>query len=413
MQAVVLAAGKSSRFYPFRDLPHKSYVSLLGKKIIEYTLLELKKAGIEEVIIVVKSEKEKLDPDPDLGIKLSYVFLSEPTGMGDALLKAKNFIKDDFFLINAYHINFSKFSESLKKQKRNKDDLVLLLKEHLGSASQYGVVKTQGEKVLEIIEKPSETESGLRVVGMYLMPLKFLEVLSKTPVEHYSLEKAISAYAKVDSVVYYKTEEETFSLKYPWDLFTFTKYLLDSSNKFISDKAEISEKAVISGNVIIEDGVKIMEGACIKGLCYIGKNTIVGNNALVRDYSVVGENVILGAYSEIKNSVIMEGSKMHSGFVGDSVIGANCRIGANFCSANRRLDRAEIKVDGVNTGLSFLGVIMGSLVKCGIGVNTMPGVIIGRNSIIGPSTTVVKSIKENMRYYVKFAEVVEELHHEK
>jgi len=53
MQAVILAAGKSSRFYPYSNLPHKSCFKVLGKTILEHTLLSIKKAGINDVIIVV------------------------------------------------------------------------------------------------------------------------------------------------------------------------------------------------------------------------------------------------------------------------------------------------------------------------------------------------------------------------
>jgi len=61
---------------------------------------------------------------------------------------------------------------------------------------------------------------------------------------------------------------------------------------------------------------------------------------------------------EVKNTLIMEDSKTHSGFIGDSVIGRNCRIGAGFNTANVRLDRATVKVvikeQKTDTGLKSL-----------------------------------------------------------
>jgi bifunctional UDP-N-acetylglucosamine pyrophosphorylase/glucosamine-1-phosphate N-acetyltransferase len=409
MQAVILAAGKSSRFYPFTDLEHKSYVPLLGKKIIEHTLSELKKTGVDEVIIVIKGEKEKLSDDNSLGIKIKYVVQEEPLGMGNALLKAKGLIKGDFFLLNAYHINFSRFSDDLKNRKKSKDDLVLLLKKEKDNLDQYGIAKIDGENVLEIIEKPKDALESLRVIGIYFMPARFLDILETIPSEHYALEKAISLYAKGNKVKYFETKENTLSLKYPWDLFKFSKELFKNSKMWISDSADVSKEAIIKGEVIIDDGAKILEGACIKGPCYIGKNVVIGNNALVREYSIIDKNCVIGAFCEVKNSIILENTKIHSGFVGDSIIGSGCRIGANFCSANRRLDREKIKIEGVDTQLNSLGVIMGNFVNCGVGVSTMPGVVIGGHSLIGPSSIIMKSVKENNKYYVRFEEIVEEI----
>lgn len=409
MQAVILAAGQSSRFYPFTDLPHKSYVPLLGKKIIEHTLLELKKVGVDEAIVIVKGEKEKLDESKDLGIKINYIFQKEPLGMGDALLQAKDLIKGDFFLLNSYHVNFAEFSEDLKSKKKNNDDLVLLLKKEKDNLAQYGIATVEGENVVEIIEKPKDTSEALRVIGMYLMSAKFLDTLSAIPNEHYALEKAISVYAKENKVKYIETTKDTLSLKYPWDLFKFSKEFLKHSKGWVSDSAEVAKNAILIGEVTIDDGAKILEGVCIKGPCYIGKNTIIGNNALIRENSIIERDCVIGASCEVKNSIILENTKIHSGFVGDSIIGANCKMGANFCTANRRLDRQKIKIEGVDTGLDSLGVIMGNSVNCGVGVYTMPGVVIGKNCLIGPSSVVMKSVKENNRYYVRFQEIVEEI----
>src|SRR3989344_3640304 len=127
-----------------------------------------------------------------------------------------------------------------------------------------------------------------------------------------------------------------------------------------------------------------MEGARIKGPCFIGKNTMIGNNAIVRNNVDIEENCVIGANMEIKNSFVMKNSKTHSGFIGDSIIGENVRLGANFDTANVRLDRETVKIEisgeKIDTGLKKLGTIVGSGVKIGIKSSTMPGIMIGGNS---------------------------------
>ena len=122
------------------------------------------------------------------------------------------------------------------------------------------------------------------------------------------------------------------------------------------------------------------------------------------------ENAIVGANMEIKNSLIMENSTTHSGYIGDSIIGRNCKIAAGFYSANVRLDRefikSLVKEENVDTGLKYFGAIFGEGTEIGIRASTMPGVIIGRNAVIGPSTVVMQNVPDHTKYYTKFKSVV-------
>jgi len=114
---------------------------------------------------------------------------------------------------------------------------------------------------------------------------------------------------------------------------------------------------------------------------------------------------------EIKNSLVLENTTFHSGFIGDSVIGPNCKIGTSFNTTNVRLDRTNVSSfvgdKKTDTGLGSLGIIMGGSVVVGGNVSAMPGVIVGENVNIGPSTTVMKNIPSNTVYYTKFQEIVE------
>ena len=115
---------------------------------------------------------------------------------------------------------------------------------------------------------------------------------------------------------------------------------------------------------------------------------------------------------EIKNSLVQEGTHFHSGYLGDSVIGKNCRFGAGFIVANRRIDRGNIKsvVKGekVDTGLTYLGVIVGDNTRFGIHSGTMPGVLIGSDCLIGPGSLVFENLEDNTAFYTKFEGVRKE-----
>jgi len=414
MQAVILSAGESSRFSPFRYFDHKSLVKILGKEILIHTIESIKKSGITDVIIVVSKKegvKSLLGDGRKFGVKIKYVLQEKPTGAGNGLLLAESLIKGDFFLLNASHIDFAEFKDQMVKKKSSKDKAIFLAKEQdrLGN---FGVLKTKGDKVTGLIEKPGEGKepSNLRLIGIYLFSKDFLKTLSQTPDEHYRLESAILNFVKKEQVRFVKTEKEAPSLKYSWDILGVKNYLLSRLKSFRGRNIHVAKSAEIIGPVVISDNAVIMEGAKIKGPCFIGANTMIGNNAILRGNVDIEENCTIGANMEIKNSLIMSGTKVHSGFIGDSVIGENCRIGADFSTANVRLDRKSIKVrikeKEVDSELKFLGTMIGENTKIGIKVSTMPGIIIGRNSIIGPATVVLRNVPENSRYYTKFKEIV-------
>jgi len=414
MQAVILAAGRSSRFYPYNYFSHKSLIKILGKPIIVHTVESIKKSGIKDIILIVSKDseiKKILGNGKNIGVNIQYVVQKEPTGGGNGLLLGEKLIKGDFFLLNVSHVDFWEFKE-LILAKKSKNDMAILLAGKEENLQKYGVLKVDKDKVTDLIEKPKKGEepSNLRLIGIYLFAKDFLKTLRQAPDEHYRLEKAISNFSKNHLVKFAEAKNEVPSLKYSWDLLGIKNYLFKNIKKSIGKNVKIAKSAEVIGKVIIEDGVEIMEGSRIKGPCFIGKNSVVGNNVVLRNNADIEENCVIGANIEIKNSLVMQNSKTHSGFIGDSIIGENVRLGANFDTANVRLDRetvkTEISKEKIDTDLKKLGTIIGPSVKVGIKSSTMPGIIIGGGSIIGPSTVVLQNVPENSKYYTKFKEIV-------
>lgn len=416
MQAVILAAGRSSRLYPFATEYHKSMISLLGKPILAYTIEGVRQAGIKDVVVIVKDDRvieSYFGNGKKFGVKIAYAIQKEPLGMGDALLRAKKHLKDRFILLGSHHINCEVLIKSMLAKLTNGVDGVLLVKKRTDTWN-WGVVTLKGKKVQGVVEKPEKEKalSNLTLVSIYSLPFHFISFLEKTNKHHYSFEEALNLFVKEKKVITAITKEEITTLKFPWDIINIKNYLLKKIKSNISKNANIAKSVEMIGEVIIDEGVTIMEGVRIKGPCFIGKGATIGNNALLRGGVNVEEGVTIGGFAEVKNSLIMEGTTTHSGFIGDSVIGENCKIAAQFCTANVRLDRESVKVwvkeEKVDTGLKYLGVMMGKRVRTGIKVSTMPGVFIGKDAIIGPSTTVLRNVSENVGYYTKFKEIVEE-----
>lgn len=423
MQAVILAAGQSSRFWPLNQ-QHKSLVKIMGKPLIWYTIEGLIKYGIKDIIIVQSSRKdiEAELKNYNFGIDVKYVDQSEPKGMGDAILCAQNLIKDDFVVVNPYHFEIEEILKgTLAKYPLKKKSIEMIL---FGIKTDrpwdYGVY---GMKIMNdlpyvtgIIEKPEKGKepSDLRVVGIYILPLNFIaDYLRRVSEKQYSLEEAINLYLEENSnktpdrpnlTIAAILQKETPSLKYPWNLFSVETLLMNKHLKQeISESAKIYKNVVIEGNVYIGKNAKIFEGAVIKGPCYIGDNCIIGNNTIIREYSNLENNVLVGALAEVARSIFQESVHCHSGYFGDSILADSCRIGAGTITANVRIDReeisAKIKGEKVKTGLKSLGAIIGERAKIGIHCSLMPGVLIGRESLIGPQSVVFKNIENNEVYF--------------
>lgn len=417
MKAVILTAGKSSRFWPL-NLKHKALFKIMGRPLIYYTIESLRKAGIKDIIIVQSPKKDierelKACPAPNSSCRgVKYVIQKEPRGMGNAIFQAKKFIKGSFFVLNAERIEAGELIKLAIRKKRKTGCKSVLIGQKTENPGLYGVMKLKGDKVLKVVEKPKRGKepSNIRAVGVYLLEPKFFEIYQKVKKEHNDFEKALSINMKkndVRAVLLKKEEKDTPSLKYPWHLFGVCKYLFEKylSSK-ISKTARISKKAVIKGKVFIGENTKIFEGATIKGPCYIGKNCIVGNNSLIREYTNLEDNVLIGAMAEVSRSIFQKNVHVHSGFFGDSILSKGCRIGAGTITANVRIDRGEIKsvVKGekIETGLDSLGVIMGENSKIGINISLMPGVLIGSNCNIGPNSVVLENIEDKTTFYTEF-----------
>lgn len=417
MKAVILAAGHSSRLYPFAKDEHKSMIRIMGKPLLEYTIDGLRRNEIKELVIVVgknSSVERYFSNGKKYGVNIKYVTQPEPLGMGNALSLAKDYIDGDFLLLHAYHFDAVDFVRDLIKAQGINSKIALLAKKRKDTFSQ-GVLRVDGDRVLDVVEKPAEGKepSKLCIVGMYLISRDFLDELHNTPVEQYQFEIALSSFAKKNIVKFIEIESDTVSLKFPWDLINVKNYLLKNIKKSINKKTLVAKSAEIIGEVVIDEGATIMEGVRIKGPCYVGKNVTVGNNTLLRDGVCIEEGCTVGAFMEMKNTLLMKASKTHSGFIGDSVIGEEVRIGAQFSTGNVRLDRETVSVavkgEKIDSGRKSLGTMIGNNVHIGIKSSTMPGIIIGSNCVIGPSTVVLNNVPEKTKYYTKFAEIVNKI----
>jgi bifunctional UDP-N-acetylglucosamine pyrophosphorylase/glucosamine-1-phosphate N-acetyltransferase len=378
MQAIILAAGNGIRFSPLSENKPKPLFSFLNKSIIEHNLSELK-GIVDEVIIVVGYRKEmiidKIGNNFE-GIKITYIEDKEISGTASAVKLAKGIIKDNFILLNGDDFYFKSDIKKLKSPG-------ILAREHRNPSS-FGVVVKEDNYLKDIIEKPSDPVSNLVNTGLYFLPKEILDIeVEKSLRGEYEFTDCIKKYNQKINVY---EADHWFPNSYPWDVFNAFSYLFSKEKK---EKGFIKEKgAIISKEAIIKKGTIIKSGSYIEGRVYIGENCVIGPNCYIRDGSVIENNCKIGASVEIKNSIIGSMTKInHLSYVGDSIIGENCNLGAGTITANLRHDNSTVKVEVkdklIDTGKTKLGAIIADNIKTGIGTLIYPGRKVLKNTLPG------------------------------
>lgn len=159
---------------------------------------------------------------------------------------------------------------------------------------------------------------------------------------------------------------------------------LNKEDIFIEEGAEVlfSTLNASTGPIYIGKDSLIMEGSVVRGPFSLGKDSVVKMGAKIYGATTVGPNCTAGG--EIKNSILMAFSnKGHEGYLGNSVLGEWCNIGADSNNSNLKNNYAEVRLWNYETGrfakteLQFCGLIMGDHSKCAINTMFNTGTVVG------------------------------------
>lgn len=163
-----------------------------------------------------------------------------------------------------------------------------------------------------------------------------------------------------------------------------TNNLIHPELIFVEEGAKLDYVTINASNgpVYIGKNTEIMEGANIRGPFALCEGAVVKMGARIYGHNTIGPYSKVGG--EITNSVIMAYSnKVHDGYIGNSVIGEWCNIGAGTNTSNLKNNYTLVKlwsyVTGKpeDTGLQFCGLLMGDYSRCGINTMFNTGTIVG------------------------------------
>ena len=249
-----------------------------------------------------------------------------------------------------------------------------------------GMVELADDKVVSIYEKTQKPPTLMANAGLYLFTPDIFDAISKTeksPRGEYEITDSLQILMAAEPGLHYQEIKSWLDISYPWDLLAANAALMEGMES--QNLGEVEENVVLKGAVTIGKSTVVRSGAYIVGPVIIGEECDIGPNCFIRASTVIGNGCHIGAAVEVKNSIIMNGTKIpHHNYVGDSVIGEKCNLGAGTKIANLRLDRKNILVNGIDTGRRKMGAIIGDHVETGINASINVGSMIGNNTFIGP-----------------------------
>jgi UDP-N-acetylglucosamine diphosphorylase/glucosamine-1-phosphate N-acetyltransferase len=195
-------------------------------------------------------------------------------------------------------------------------------------------------------------------------------------------------------------------IAFPWDIFIkndaelrkdfdlLTKgkvsQKIDETNKVIGNQIFVEEGAIIqcailnteTGPIYIDKNAEIMEGSIIRGPFYLGEHATLKLGTKIYGATTIGKECKVGG--EVSNSVIFGYSnKAHDGFIGNTVIGEWCNLGADTNCSNLKNNYSLVDIYNyrqekmMSTGQQFCGLIMGDYSKTGINTMLNTGTVVG------------------------------------
>ncbi|WP_049987351.1 sugar phosphate nucleotidyltransferase [Halobellus rufus] len=381
MKAVVLAAGKGRRLWPLTENRPKPMIPVANRPILEHVIDALDGAAVDEVILVVGSNRERIQnyfqDGQDWELDISYVVQEQQLGTGHALLQAEAQIGDSFIAMNGDRIIDAALIERVWDRHQETGDPVLSVT-RVEEPSRYGVVELDGEMVSSLEEKPLPqlTTSEYINTGVYAFEPDIFAAIRQT--------EGTGEQALTDTLTRYIDDQRLRAVTYrgmwldvsePWDLLEMNDSLIAYEGPSGTDPARVDDSAVVAEAAIVGEGVSVHpQAAVLRGV-------------------TLGDNVSVGPGVVLENAVILSDVTLKAGaVVTDCIVGANTTIGPNTTVEGGSTD--VVLNERVYHDVTF-GGLLGDNVDVGGNVTITPGSIVGNDAHIGSAALVSGRIDDS------------------
>lgn len=390
---IILAAGKDDRMNSNKS---KLVQKIFGKEIIVRTVETLRKAGIEEITVIVGDKKE--DIKEVLKDSVNYIEQNEMLGSGHAVLQAKEYLEGKSGRVMILNADLPLLEANTVKELLECEEDNAILTAIQNTPNEYGrIVRDEVGNLKNIVEECELDEqiSNIKEInaGVYCFEinnlLDGLKELEPAKNQMYNITSVVDIMIKNGIKVMAKIVEdstEVLAVNTRVQLELLTRILRMKINTFYMNQGVTIEDAnttTIYEDVVIGMDTVIHPNTIIKSGVVIGKECEIGPNSYIRENCYLADNVKIGNFVEIKKAIIGKGTKVpHLSYIGDCEIGEKCNIGCGTITCN---------YDGEKKSKTTIG----NNVFIGSNVNLVAPVEIKDNAFIAAGSTITEDVPDS------------------
>jgi glucose-1-phosphate thymidylyltransferase len=332
LKGLILSGGKGTRLRPITHTSAKQLVPVANKPVLFYGLEAMAEARIRDVGIIIAPEtggeiREAVGDGSRFGLSIEYIEQEAPLGLAHAVLTAEDFLGPHPFVMYLGDNLLRDGIGALVDTFRSEEPDALILLTPVPDPEHYGVAELSNGRVTRLVEKPSEPQTDLALVGVYMFtPAVFDAARSIEPSGRGELEitdaiqTLVDRGLRVDPHIVHGWWKDTGQVE---DMLEANRLILDDLEERMDGELVDSR---VEGRVVIEQGARL-ERSTVRGPAIVGRGSQV-TDAYIGPYTAVGDEVrIRGA--ELEHSIVLSGSEIGEleYRIEASLIGRNVRIG--------------------------------------------------------------------------------------
>jgi glucose-1-phosphate thymidylyltransferase len=330
LKGLVLSGGRGTRLRPLTHTAAKQLVPVANRPILFHVLDNLKKAGVEEVGIVISPEtgnavREAVGSGATWAMRIEYILQNEPLGLAHAVKIGQHYLGSDTFVMYLGDNLIGSGINAYREKFENSGAQASILLKEVENPSSFGIAEVDASGcVVRLVEKPREPKSNLALVGIYFFTPVIHQAIAKiSPSARGELEitDAIQALLEGGGKVLSDRIEA-------WWLDTGKKDDLLTANTVVLDEwivrrldGEVDGQSHVTGRVQLGRGSRVVNST-VRGPAVIGEGVLV-ENSFIGPFTSIGNGGRIVS-SVLEHCVLLENARIeHVDRLEDSLIGKN------------------------------------------------------------------------------------------
>lgn len=346
-------------------------VPIANQPILEYVIEAVAAAGIEELVLVIGHERDRIQTyfgnGDAWGVDIEYVTQEPQLGTGHAVAQLESLVGDDFLVLNGDRIINSELIACITSENVTAPALAVT---RVDTPLRYGVVALDRDHITAITEKPTGTPTSEIInAGIYRFSPDIFDAIERTEpgvMGEQTLPGAITTLLAERNVQAVRNNGVWMDISHLWDILSATDVVLDQQGS--SAAGAIDPTAAVGARVCVD------------------RDATVGPNSTLRGATTLGQNVTIEANAVVSNTVVLQDATISDGAIlRDCIVSENATIGPNTTVTG---GPARMIVDETIHDEVQLGGVVGDNTRVGANVTIQAGTVIGDNATIGDGTVV-------------------------